>query len=187
MEKSATGLKRLYGANPLHLLTLLACFALVGYIISVLGPHQLWNSKVWWHSILVWFIGAIVLHDLVLFPFYALADRSLGAGWRAITGQMPFKQPRVSPINYIRLPVMGSGLLFVVFLPGIIRQGKGVYHAATGLTQQPFLTRWLLITAVMFGISAVAYAVRSVLSGSQPSEDLDTSATHSGGEGIPIE
>ena len=184
MEETTTGLKRLYGANPLHLLTLLACFALVGYVISVLGPHQLWNSKVWWHSILIWFVGAIVLHDLVLFPFYALADRSLAAGWRAITGQMPSKQPRVSPINYIRLPVMGSGLLFVVFLPGILRQGKGVYHAATGLTQQPYLARWLLITAAMFGISAIAYAVRSVLSVSQPNEVLDTSATHSDGEDL---
>lgn len=186
MEVRNTGLKRLYGAHPLHLLTLLACFALVGYVISVMGPHELWNSRVWWHSILVWFIGAIVLHDLLLFPFYTLAGRSLGAGWRAMTGRMPSRSPRVSPLNYIRLPFMGSGLLFLVFLPGIIRQGKVVYHAATGLTQQPFLSRWLLITAVLFGISAIVYAVRSALSASQPSEEVSPYTTHSDGEDLSI-
>ncbi|MGH3559017.1 MAG: hypothetical protein ACRDTK_16255, partial [Mycobacterium sp.] len=30
---------------------------------------------------------------------------------------------------------------------------------------QPFLGRWLLLTAVMFGASAVLYLVRSVLAG----------------------
>ena len=112
-----------YGAHPLHLLTLLACFAFVGYVISVMGPKQLWNSRVWWQSILVWFLGAIVLNDLVLFPFYALADRSLHAGWRAVTGHLPDRKPRVPIINYLRIPALGSGLLFAMFFPGIIEQG----------------------------------------------------------------
>lgn len=155
--------KRLYGGHPLHLVTLLASFALVGYVISTMGTKQLWNSRVWWQSILVWFVAAILLHDLVLFPCYALADRSLGAGWRAVTGRLPDRTPRVPPINYVRIPVMASGLLFLIFLPGIIQQGKGTYHNATGLTQAPFLARWILITAALFGVSAVAYAVRLVL------------------------
>jgi hypothetical protein len=153
-------LKRFYGAHPLHLLTLLASFALVGYVISLLGTKHLWSSRVWWQSILVWFFGAIVFHDLVLFPFYALADRSLAAGWRAVTGRLPDRTPLVSPINYVRIPVMASGLLFLVFFPGIIRQGQAAYHRATGLTQAPFLDRWLIITAALFGFSAAAYAVR---------------------------
>jgi hypothetical protein len=155
--------KRLYGGHPLHLVTLLASFALVGYVISIMGTKQLWNSRVWWQSILVWFIAAILLHDLVLFPWYALADRSLGAGWRAVTGRLPDRTPRVPPINYVRIPVMASGLLFLMFLPGIIEQGKGTYHNATGLTQAPFLDRWILITAALFGVSAVAYVVRLLL------------------------
>ena len=56
-----------YGAHPLHLLALLASLALLGYIISVLGPVALWNRDVWWQSIVVWFLGAVLLHDLVLF------------------------------------------------------------------------------------------------------------------------
>jgi hypothetical protein len=155
--------KRIYGATPLHLLTLVACFALVGYVISLLGSAQLWNPTVWWQSIGVWFIGAIVLHDMVLFPLYAIADRSLGAGWRAITGLGPRSAPVVPPVNYIRVPVMATGLLFLLFFPGIIRQGKGSYLRATGLTQQPFLDRWLLLTAAFFGVSALLYGVRSVM------------------------
>jgi hypothetical protein len=159
----------------LHLLTLLAGFALAGYVVSVLGLSQLWDSKVWWHSILVWFIGAIVLHDLVLFPLYAVADRSLVAGWRAITGRLPDKAPRVSPINYIRIPVLATGLLFVMFFPGIIEQGKRTYHGSTGLTQGPFLDRWLLIAAALFGLSAIAYTVRSLLVGHEQNGDRQSS------------
>ena len=154
--------RRRYGAHPLHLLTLLASFALVGYVISQLGVHSLWNDKVWWQSIIVWFLGAIVLHDLVLFPFYALADRSLGAGWRAVTGRAPQATPAVSPRNYLRIPAMASGLLLLLFFPGIIQQGSASYQRATGLTQQPYLGRWLLLTGAFFAASAVAYAVRTV-------------------------
>jgi hypothetical protein len=175
MRRFTTSLKRLYGANPLHLLSLLGGFALVGYVISVLGLNQLWDSRVWWHSIVVWFVGAIVVHDLVLFPLYAVADRSLGAGWRAITGRLPANPPRVPPINYIRVPVVGSGLLFLMFFPGIIGQGKRTYHGATGLTQSPFLDRWLLISAALFGLSAVAYAVRSLLVGHRQNDDAPAS------------
>jgi len=171
-----------YGAHPLHLLTLLACFAFVGYVISVMGPKQLWNSRVWWQSILVWFLGAIVLNDLVLFPFYALADRSLHAGWRAVTGHLPDRKPRVPIINYLRIPALGSGLLFAMFFPGIIEQGAPAYLRATGLTQAPFLDRWLLITAVLFGSSAVAYAARSVLVGRRQRREAEASTAPAGVE-----
>ncbi|WP_405136418.1 hypothetical protein [Nocardia sp. NBC_01388] len=160
MSAIVTGVKRFYGAHPLHLLALLACFALVGYILSVIGPKSLWNPDIWWQSILVWFLGAIIAHDLLLFPLYALADRSLSAGLRAVGGRMPVGRPKVSPLNYIRVPVLGCGLLLLLFFPGIIEQGHVTYLAATGQNQQPFLDRWLLLTAVMFGLSAVSYAVR---------------------------
>jgi hypothetical protein len=162
MGTTVTRAKHLYGAHPLHLLSLLASFALVGYAISLLGVHSLWNDRVWWQSIIVWFLGAIVLHDLVLFPFYALADRSLGAGWRAVTGRAPQASPSVSPRNYLRLPIMASGLLFLLFFPGIIRQGSASYLRATGLTQQPFLGRWLLLTGTFFAVSAIAYAAATL-------------------------
>jgi len=53
--------------------------------------------------------------------------------------------------------------MLVVFLPGIIEQGAPTYLAATGQTQEPFLGRWLLLTAAMFATSAVVYAIRIAL------------------------
>jgi len=61
------------------------------------------------------------------------------------------------------MPTLASGLLLVLFLPGIIQQGGPTYQAATGLTQQPFLSRWLLLTAGFYLISAVWYAVKTLL------------------------
>jgi hypothetical protein len=55
-------------------------------------------------------------------------------------------------------------LTLLVFLPGIIEQGGPAYRAATGQTQDGFLSRWLLLTAAMFAVSAVVYAIRLVLS-----------------------
>jgi hypothetical protein len=55
---------------------------------------------------------------------------------------------------------MGAGLTLLVFLPGIIEQGAPAYTAATGQNQEPFLGRWLMLTAVMFAVSAVLYGVR---------------------------
>ena len=66
-----------YGSHPLHLLTLIAGFALLGYVLTTIKPTTLWNPNVWWQSIIVWFAAAIIAHDLVLFPVYALADRIL--------------------------------------------------------------------------------------------------------------
>jgi hypothetical protein len=146
-------LTRLYGASPAHLLTMVAGFALAGYTLATFGVGELWNQRTWWQSIAVWFVAAVVAHDFLLFPLYALADRALLV-WH----------PKIPARNYIRVPALGAGLTFLVFLPGIIEQGGPVYESATGQTQQPFLGRWLLLTAVLFGISAVAYATRSQIS-----------------------
>lgn len=145
--------RKVYGAGVFHLLTLLAGFALFGYALATLGPAQLWNPNTWWQSILVWFAAAVILHDLVLFPLYALADRVLAGATRRPALRVPV-------INFVRIPVLASGLLLLVFLPGIIEQGGYAYTAATGQTQEPFAGRWLLITAAMFAASAAAYAVR---------------------------
>ncbi|GAA5054569.1 hypothetical protein [Nocardia callitridis] len=158
-----TAIRRFYGRHPLHLLALLAGFALVGYVVYSIEPRTLWNTDVWWQSILVWFFGAIIAHDLLLFPLYALADRSLSAGLAAMTARRRVRRPKIAPLNYLRVPMLGSGLLLLLFFPGIIEQGRATYLAATGQTQQPFLGRWLLVTAVLFGVSAVTYAVRSAI------------------------
>ena len=65
--------------------------------------------------------------------------------------------------NYVRIPALGSCLSLLMFFPGIIRQESATYLAATGQTQQPFLGRWVLLTAAMFIASALLYTVRLVL------------------------
>jgi hypothetical protein len=129
-----------------HLLVLVGCLALAGYAASfLLGDPALLR-------VLTWFVGAAVVHDLVLFPLYALADRVLG------------RLPRlpVPLINHVRVPLLGAGLTFLVFLPGIVRHGQETHLAATGLDQQPYLGRWLAIVAAMVALSALVYVVRSV-------------------------
>jgi hypothetical protein len=147
----------IYGSGPFHLLTMAAGFALFGYILATVKPVTLWNPHSWWQSIAVWFAAAVIAHDLLLFPVYALGDRiiSIRRGRRLVS------RPGLPARNYFRIPALGSGLTLLVFLPGIIEQGASTYGAATGQTQQPFLGRWLLLSAVMFSASAVAYLVRA--------------------------
>ncbi|MDT5339803.1 MAG: hypothetical protein QOD90_5308 [Mycobacterium sp.] len=158
-------LKRLYGENLLHLIVLLGAIALVAYAISVLGVQNLFNPKVWWQSIAVWFAVAVIGHDLILFPLYALAERLLPKRRRDAT---PADPRRVPLTNYLRMPTLATALTFALFFPGIIRQGAFTYTAATGLTQEPFLNRWLLLTAGFYLISAVCYVVKSITTRTRP-------------------
>jgi len=158
MTYRPTFFARYYGAHPLHLLTMVAGFALLGYVLIALRPTALWNPDRWWQSVAVWFAAAVIFHDLVLFPLYALAD--------AVLGRLPGihrRSPKVPVRNYIRVPALGAGLTLLVFLPGIIEQGADTFHAATGQTQQPFLGRWLLLVAALFAGSALAYVARLLM------------------------
>ncbi len=130
-------------------IVLLACLALAGYAASfLLGDPALLR-------VLTWFVGAAVVHDLVLFPLYALADR--------VIGRLP--RPAVPLVNHVRVPLIGAGLTFLVFLPGIVRHGGTTHLATTGLDQQPYLGRWLALVAAMAALSALVYVVRLVTAG----------------------
>jgi hypothetical protein len=167
MRKAIAWCRNVYGAHPFHLLVLIAGFALAGYVVTTIGPSALWNRHVWWQSILVWFAAAIIAHDLVLFPIYAAVDRLLSSSRRQ--RRSPRAEHSYVPVlNYLRVPALGAGLTLLIFLPGIIKQGAFTYWAATGQTQDPFLGRWLLLTAVMFALSALAYAVRVVVARRRP-------------------
>lgn len=160
-DRRTAGFHTVYGAGPFHALLMAGCIALAGYTVWTLGLEALLSSG--WNSILVWFIGAVALVDLMLLPITALADRALRAVLRRITRPGP-RSPRHRPhsphaLNYIRIPLLASGLLFLLFFPGIIEQGSGSYHGATGQTQDPFLERWLLLSAFIVLLSAAAYAL----------------------------
>jgi hypothetical protein len=139
---------RWYGASPLHLLALLACFGLAGYAAARLIPSQPLG-------VATWFLGAVVGHDLLLMPLYSLADRSVTAVIRHRRPQLP-----VAPwINYVRVPAALSGLLLLVWFPLILRL-RSPYHASTTLSADPYVWHWLAVTGALFLLSAVAFALR---------------------------
>ena len=45
---------RIYGSHPLHLLTMVSGFSLLGYVLVTFSPATLWNPGTWWQSIAVW-------------------------------------------------------------------------------------------------------------------------------------
>lgn len=139
---------RRYGSSPLHLLATLTCFALAGYAVlqAADGPRPV--------RMAVWFVGALIAHDLVLFPLYALADRTL-------TAALPSRRPRLPAggVNYVRIPLLLCGLLLLMFFPLIFRRSEGAYGAASGLDQSPYLGNYLLVTGLVFGASALLLAV----------------------------
>jgi hypothetical protein len=141
-------LTRWYGANPLHLLALLGSFAVAGYAAAQLvSSHPV--------AVAVWFLGAVVGHDLLLMPLYSLADRSALAAVRHRTPRLP----AVPWINYLRVPAGLSGLLLLIWFPLILRLGTN-YHASTTLSPDPFLWHWLAVTGVLFLLSAAMLALR---------------------------
>jgi hypothetical protein len=138
--------RRTYGEGPLHALALLASFALSGYALSKLldaGPATL--------NVALWFVGSIVLADLVLFPLYSGLDRLAG---RAVA------RAPVPAINYVRVPALVSGVLLLVYAPLVLRLSGRRYEASTSLSADVYLGRWLGITAAVFLASAIAYAIR---------------------------
>jgi hypothetical protein len=140
---------RWYGANPLHLLTLIASFALAGYAAQRLLARDPM-------AILIWFAGAVIGHDLLLMPLYTLADRSVLAVFRHDRRPDP---PTVSWINYLRVPVVLSGLLLLIWFPLIFRLATR-FTLLTGLPVDPYFWHWLAVTGALFLLSAVALAVR---------------------------
>jgi hypothetical protein len=138
--------RRRYGASLWHLVALLGCFLLAAYAVS-----RIWDDPGFWR-IAVWFVGAAVVWDLVAGPLISLADRLLRP--------LRSRPRRVPVVNHVRLPALLSGLLLVVWAPVILQRSEQVYRLKTGLDQDPYLERWVAITVVLFGVSALVYGVR---------------------------
>jgi len=145
-------MRRLYGAGPGHLAVLLLSFAVAGYAASIVADDPLWP----WMA--VWFVAAVAVHDGLLSPLAAIVDGVL----RFCMRWFPRRPAHPATVNYIRIPLLGAALTFLLFLPGIIRQGEPVVRGQSGLDQAPFLGRWLALVVAMALVSALVYGVRVV-------------------------
>ena len=132
--------------SPLQILLLACSFALAGYA----GVRLLAGD---WFGVVLWFVGVALLHDLVLVPLYAGVDRALTRGLDAV-GHREWTR-------YVRFPAAFSCLLLLMWFPLITGQVSELYRSDTGLSGDGFLARWLLVTAVLFGGSAVLLVLRS--------------------------
>ncbi|OIJ85762.1 hypothetical protein BIV25_43070 [Streptomyces sp. MUSC 14] len=139
---------RWYGSGPLHLLVLVASFALTGYAMVRLFAVRPWE-------VAIWFVGAAILHDLILLPLYSLADLSA----LSVLRHRAADGPRLPWINHLRVPAFLSGLLLLVWFPLVLRLAVP-YPGDTALSDSVYLGRWLAITGVLFAASAVAYAMK---------------------------
>ncbi len=135
---------RVPGAGQFLLLA--ASFALAGLAIS--GWFAPGEASA---HIVGWFVGAVVVHDLVLLPVYSLLDR------RVLRGASRGRPAAWTP--YVRVPALLSGLLLLVFAPFILGWGGSVYRQASGMTSDAFLGRWLTASGVMLAVGAAGYVV----------------------------
>lgn len=138
-----------YGAGPLHMLAALAMTAICGYgAIRILGsPDPL--------GVFIWLAGAVLLHDAIAFPLYTVFARI--AFGRACESPKP---ETVAAATHLRVAIFLSGLLFIVWFPEILTLQGDRYTSASGVSSSVFLERWLLLSAGIFVISGLSYALR---------------------------
>lgn len=140
-----------YGAQPLHLIAVVASLLLSGY--GLLRINDLTSTG----EILIWIVAAALLHDLVALPLYSVFSRiAHSAAGKAIESRAMM----LHALNHIRVPAGLSLLLLLVYFPLIFRITPEGYEATTGQQLDVYLGRWLLISGAMFLISGVIYAIR---------------------------
>lgn len=149
MRRAAADTRDPDRTSVLRLLLTLASFAVTLYA----GVRLLKGDAV---SIVLWFVGAAVVHDLVLLPLYTAADRAL----QSVPGAAGARgSGRGTPgINFVRVPAFVSGVLFLLWFPLILDQVQR-YEAYTTMSADVFWGRWLLITAALFAFSAGCFVV----------------------------
>jgi hypothetical protein len=134
-------MRRRYGSSPAHLVGHVLVFTLAAYAVT-----QIFTLGAAGNAI-VWLIGAVLVHDAVLWPIYSGADT---AGRRLLGGA----------INYVRVPLGLSLLLGLVFVGTVSGKGGNAYRNASGQSYDGYVLRWLVVSAALFAISAAVYLVR---------------------------
>ncbi|QEC48988.1 hypothetical protein FSW04_16350 [Baekduia soli] len=139
-----TALRRHYGATSVHLLAHLVALPLAAWAILQVVDFR--GAR----DVVVWFVAALVLHDLVALPAYTALDRV--AQRARVRG--------VAVVNHLRVPAVMSGVTLLVFFPLILGRSTGSLHYLSGVTPTGYLGRWLLVVAAAWGGSAAVLGVR---------------------------
>lgn len=143
--------RRLYGAHPLHLIGHLLLFAVAAFAFD-----QIFSGGAV-EQLLIWYLGFVLLHDLVFVPLYTAVDRIA----RAVGARLPARRPGAVPlVNHVRVPAVISGILLLVYAPLIFAEGAHTYLFYIGHHVAGYLRNWLLITLALFAGSGLVYAVR---------------------------
>ena len=157
------GIRARYGSSPLHLLLVLCSFALAAYA----GLQLLKGDTL---GVVIWFVGAALLHDLVFVPLYTVTDRVLQRIF-GIRRSAPGPSTTAGWINYVRVPAFVALLLLLVWYPLILRRVPG-FTSYTALSTDVFWSHWLLITAALFALSALCLLI-AMWRGRSPLPDVD--------------
>ena len=126
-----------YGSTPLHVLAHVVVFAIFAWVALKLADVRAVSN------IIVWFVAALILHDLVLLPFYATIDR-VGATFSRRGG-----------VNHVRVPAALSALMLLLFFPPMLGRNDGSFARVAGVEPEGYLERWLLFTAALFAVSGL--------------------------------
>lgn len=154
IKSARSSFRRLYGAGPLHLLGALASLAVVAVAMSGWFEEPAVSLK----YILIWFLGAVLAHDLLLLPLYSTLDRVARIQLHRDQADRVRPEGRVQGWVYLRVPILLSGLILLVFGAEIFKRGEATFHVASGQSQSVYLHRYLIVVAVLFGLSGLAYA-----------------------------
>ncbi len=147
---------RIYGSSPLHLAVAAVAFliaAYAGFRAVQIGP-LLAQAK--------WFLGAILLHDMILIPVYSavLIGLLYLIGGRAAREGTPLSRVRLLVLNHLRVPAALALLLLLVFFPLVLGLSESGLMGVSGLTTDPYLPRFLFLTLALFAISGALLALR---------------------------
>lgn len=145
--------RRRYGASPFHLAVHLLAFAVAAFALDRTVSGGGGTIK----TIIVWYVGLIVLHDLVFVPAYTGVDRLT----RSVLARLPTpERTRVPVINHLRVPALISALLLLIYAPLISGHSEGAYFALTGHPLVHYVRNWLVLSAALFAGSTAIYGLR---------------------------
>lgn len=142
-------MRRVYGSSPIHLLAHLASLALALWALGEILDARAATT------IFIWLVGAVLLHDAILWPLYSMLDQVAWSAALALDGGS-----RVSALNHLRVPVALSALMLMAAFPAIFEVREGNYTRVSGIGYEGYLERWLLVSGLLFAGSAVLYAIR---------------------------